>query len=203
MPAEIADRLVALLPRLYRYARVLARADALVDDLVQSACERALAAERGPLDGVPFDAWMLRIVRNLWLDQLRRYRSEGTVVDIDDAGELPAWSDRIAADTAEVADRRQTLARVRIAIDRLPEDQREVLLLVCGEGLSYRAAAALLEVPIGTVMSRLARARARLAALTASSAGAEAAAGGISRADPRIPGARAATLQPASAKDPR
>ncbi|MCU0949474.1 MAG: RNA polymerase sigma factor [Burkholderiaceae bacterium] len=165
MPIEIAELLVALLPRLRRYACVLARADEAADDLVQAACERALATERGPSDGAPFDAWMFRIVRNLWIDRGRRQQSEGLQVEIDDhladTGAVDA-----AADTADVTDARRTLARVRGAIDTLPDDQRELLLLVCGEGMSYREAAEMLGVPIGTVMSRLSRARAKLAALS-------------------------------------
>jgi RNA polymerase sigma-70 factor (ECF subfamily) len=164
MPVEVADQLVALLPRLRRYALVLTRAAEAADDLVQSACERALATEHGPGAGVPFDAWMLRIVRNLWIDRARRQRSEGTAVDIDDHLDEAATHER-APDTAELADARRTLARVRGAIDALPDDQREIVLLVCAEGLAYREAAELLGVPIGTVMSRLARARAKLAAL--------------------------------------
>jgi RNA polymerase sigma-70 factor (ECF subfamily) len=164
MPVEIADQLVALLPRLRRYALVLTRAAEAADDLVQTACERALATEHGPGADVPFDAWMLRILRNLWIDRARRQRSEGTAVDIDDHLDEAAMHER-APDTAEVADARRTLARVRGAIDALPDDQREIVLLVCAEGLAYREAAELLGVPIGTVMSRLARARAKLAAL--------------------------------------
>jgi RNA polymerase sigma-70 factor (ECF subfamily) len=181
MPVEIADQLVALLPRLRRYALVLTRAAEAADDLVQTACERALATEHGPGADVPFDAWMLRILRNLWIDRARRQRSEGTAVDIDDHLDEAAMHER-APDTAEVADARRTLARVRGAIDALPDDQREIVLLVCAEGLAYREAAELLGVPIGTVMSRLARARAKLAAL----AGIDQGSTGISAAATRL-----------------
>jgi RNA polymerase sigma-70 factor (ECF subfamily) len=197
MPIEIAALLVAMLPRLRRYARVLTRADAAADDLVQSACERALAAERGPVDGAPFDAWMLRIVRNIWVDQARRDCTEGATVALDDPAAEPAWAERVGPDTAEITDRRLALARVRVAIDQLPEDHREVLLLVCGEGLSYRDAAAMLEVPIGTVMSRLARARARLAALSDPPARVSgAAARGISGGGPRLRDDRSPVPEP-------
>jgi RNA polymerase sigma-70 factor (ECF subfamily) len=193
MPVEIADQLVALLPRLRRYALVLTRAAEAADDLVQSACERALAAEHGPADGVPFDAWMLRIVRNLWIDRARRQRTEGTAVDLDDHLDETATRER-APDTAEVADARRTLARVRGAIDALPDDQREIVLLVCAEGLAYREAAELLAVPIGTVMSRLARARARLATL----AGLDQSSTGISSAATRSPEHRRSAAAPAA-----
>jgi RNA polymerase sigma-70 factor (ECF subfamily) len=180
MPLDIAKLLIALLPRLRRYARVLARADDVADDLVQAACERALATARGPSDGAPFDAWMFRIVRNLWIDGGRRQQSEGVQLELDD----PLAGDGVegtVADTADLIDARRTLARVRGAIDTLPEDQRELLLLVCGEGMSYRDAAELLGVPIGTVMSRLSRGRARLAALAGLTDGADGIAGSAAR----------------------
>jgi RNA polymerase sigma-70 factor (ECF subfamily) len=183
MPLDIAELLVALLPRLRRYALVLARADDVADDLVQAACERALATERGPADGAPFDAWMFRIVRNLWIDRGRRQQTEGVQVEIDDHLEELGAADS-AADTADITDTRRTLARVRGAIDALPDDQRELLLLVCGEGMTYREAADVLGVPIGTVMSRLARGRARLAAL----AGLDGQAEGITGSAPRSRG---------------
>lgn len=183
MPLDIAELLVALLPRLRRYALVLARADDVANDLVQAACERALATERGPADGAPFDAWMFRIVRNLWIDRGRRQQTEGVQVEIDDhLEELGATHS--AADTADITDTRRTLARVRGAIDALPDDQRELLLLVCGEGMTYREAADVLGVPIGTVMSRLARGRAKLAAL----AGLDTQSDGITGSAPRSRG---------------
>jgi RNA polymerase sigma-70 factor (ECF subfamily) len=163
MPLDLADLLIALLPRLRRYAAALTRSQDLADDLVQAACERALAAERGPGSGVPFDAWMFRIVRNLWIDGLRRGATEGEQVDIEEHAEL-------AAGSGDEASSRLMLLQVMSAIDRLPVDQREVLLLVCAEQMSYRDTAALLGVPIGTVMSRLARARARLMEMTGISA---------------------------------
>jgi len=181
MPADIAQPLVALLPRLRRYARVLTRADDLADDLVQSACERALATEHGPADGAPFDAWMLRILRNLWIDRARRQRQAGQSVDLDEHLDEVAAA-HSAPDTADIADARRRLARVRGAIDALPDEQREVVLLVCAEGMAYREAADLLGVPIGTVMSRLARARAKLATL----AGLDPADAGIAAATARF-----------------
>jgi RNA polymerase sigma-70 factor (ECF subfamily) len=162
MPIEISDLLVALLPRLVRYARVLTKSPEIADDLVQSACERALAAEHGPGAGVPFDAWMFRITRNLWIDQCRRQKIEGTPEDVDEQVDLAATS----GSAADAAGDRMLLDRVHACLDELPDEQREVLLLVCGEDKSYRETAELLGVPIGTVMSRLARARGKLAVLT-------------------------------------
>jgi RNA polymerase sigma-70 factor (ECF subfamily) len=154
---EVHREVVALLPRLRRYAAALARSNDVADDLVQSACVRAFAGS-GPGAGVPVDAWMLTIVRNLWFDRLRRGRTEATVDDADAVLQATASEGSAAQSEARVE-----LGRVRAAIDRLPDEQREVLLLVCVEELSYKDAAAALDVPIGTVMSRLARARLRLA----------------------------------------
>ncbi|WP_114944081.1 RNA polymerase sigma factor [Microvirga calopogonii] len=161
MPAAIGQELVALLPRLRRFALVLCHSQSLADDLVQGACERALANAESWTPGTKFDAWMFRILRNHWIDHLRRMRTEGMPEDlsqqtqlIGDQGEGPVLS-------------RLVLSEVQRAIDNLPQEQREVLLLVCAEELSYREAADVLGVPIGTVMSRLARARKRLMELTA------------------------------------
>jgi RNA polymerase sigma-70 factor (ECF subfamily) len=104
---------------------------------------------------------MFRILRNYWIDHLRRMKVEGMTEDVEtqtqlvgDPGEAPILS-------------RLALTEVQRAIDTLPHEQREVLVLVCGEDLSYREAADVLNVPVGTVMSRLARARKRLVELTA------------------------------------
>jgi len=161
MPAAIGQELVALLPRLRRFALVLCRSQPLADDLVQGACERALANAGSWTPGTKFDAWMFRILRNYWIDHLRRMRTEGMMEDVSlqtqligDAGEGPILN-------------RLVLSEVQRAIDNLPQEQQEVLVLVCAEDLSYREAAEVLGVPIGTVMSRLARARKRLMEMTA------------------------------------
>ena len=161
MPAAIGQELVALLPRLRRFALVLCRSQPLADDLVQGACERALANAGSWTPGTKFDAWMFRILRNYWIDHLRRMRTEGMMEDVSmqtqligDAGEGPILS-------------RLVLSEVQRAIDNLPQEQQEVLVLVCAEDLSYREASEVLGVPIGTVMSRLARARKRLMEMTA------------------------------------
>jgi RNA polymerase sigma-70 factor (ECF subfamily) len=161
MPAAIGQELVALLPRLRRFALVLCRSQPLADDLVQGACERALAHADSWTPGTRFDAWMFRILRNHWIDHLRRTKAEGMTEDvatqtqlIGDPGEGPILS-------------KLALSEVQQAIESLPQEQREVLVLVCAEDLSYREAAEVLHVPIGTIMSRLARARKRLVELTA------------------------------------
>jgi RNA polymerase sigma-70 factor, ECF subfamily len=160
MPAAIGQDLVALLPRLRRFALVLCRSQPLADDLVQGACERALSNAGSWTPGTRFDAWMFRILRNYWIDHLRRMKVEGMTEDVTtqthlvgDPGDGPMLS-------------RLVLSEVQRAIDSLPQEQREVLVLVCAEDLTYREAADVLNVPIGTIMSRLARARKRLMELT-------------------------------------
>lgn len=157
MTTAIGPLLIAALPRLRRYAISLSRVGDVADELVQGACERALASAASLDDEMRFDAWMFRIVRNLWYDRLRRLRSRGEELDVTTRDDL------VVVEGEAVPERRMLLRKASEAIDRLPEDQRELLLLVCVEGLSYRDAADVLDLPIGTVMSRLARARKRVA----------------------------------------
>jgi RNA polymerase sigma-70 factor (ECF subfamily) len=159
MTSPIASELVALLPRLRRFAVVLCKSQVSADDLVQAACVRALANAQSWTPGTRFDSWMFRILHNHWLDTMRRARTEGIVQEIDVAARI------VGTDGESQMMRRFQLAEIRDAIDTLPDDQREVLLLVCIEDLSYREAAEILEVPVGTVMSRLARARRHLVEL--------------------------------------
>jgi RNA polymerase sigma-70 factor (ECF subfamily) len=157
MTTAIGPLLIEALPRLRRYAISLARAADVADDLVQGACERALSTAATLDDRLRFDAWMFRIVRNLWYDRLRRLRVRGEELDVT------VRDDLVAIEGEAVPERRLLLRKAATAIDRLPEEQRELMLLVCVEELSYRDAAAVLDLPIGTVMSRLARARRRVA----------------------------------------
>ena len=157
-PPDLGDALVAALPQLRRYALAVCRSGDLADELVQEACERALAAQ-GPGDAdTPLLPWLFTIIRNRWIDRQRRRQTEGFTSDIDDHPELAG-----AGGEDERVDARRQLARVQQAIDRLQPEQRELMLLVCVEELSYKEAAAVTGVPIGTVMSRLARARLRVA----------------------------------------
>jgi RNA polymerase sigma-70 factor (ECF subfamily) len=153
----VGQQLIAFLPNMRRFALSLCRNGATADDLVQLACERALAAAASFQPGTRFDAWIFRIIRNLWIDQVRRDKTAGPQDDIADHHES------LAAPAAGSAEVKLELADTWRAIETLPADQREVLVLVCIEELSYRDAAEALEVPIGTVMSRLARARINLA----------------------------------------
>ncbi|NGO55205.1 sigma-70 family RNA polymerase sigma factor [Allomesorhizobium camelthorni] len=157
-PEEIGRQLVAILPNLRRFAISLCRSRDVADDLVQAACERALAGRFEA--GTRFDAWMLRILRNLWIDHIRKQSTAGQQEDIDQRQDI------VGASGERDVEARLTLNRVALAVTELPDDQREVMLLVCVEDLSYKAAADVLGIPIGTVMSRLARARKNLAEAT-------------------------------------
>ncbi|MDQ6437857.1 RNA polymerase sigma factor [Mesorhizobium sp. LHD-90] len=153
---RVEDRLIAFLPNLRRFAISLSGSRDVADDLVQAACERALASADRFEPGTRFDAWMFRILRNLWIDQIRRRKTAGVQEDISDHHELSTGTGEREAEA------RMTLKSVAEAIGELADEQREVLLLVCVEELSYRDAAEVLGIPIGTVMSRLARARKNL-----------------------------------------
>jgi RNA polymerase sigma-70 factor (ECF subfamily) len=157
MAPTIGHELVKLLPRLRRFALALCRSPTLADDLVQGACERALANATSWTPGTRFDAWVFRILRNHWLDTIRRQKTENLKGESVDDEKLSR--DVMGEDGETSLLHRLTLADVRRAIDNLPTEQREVLVLVCLEDLAYKEAAEILGVPIGTVMSRLARAR--------------------------------------------
>jgi RNA polymerase sigma-70 factor (ECF subfamily) len=152
-----ADQLVALLPNLRRFAISLCRTRDGADDLVQAACERALANAERFEPGTSFPAWMFRILRNLWIDQIRKRNTAGPQEDIDQRRDI------VGASGERDVEARLTLNAVGQAIMGLSDEQREVLLLICVEDLSYKEAADVLGIPIGTVMSRLARARKNLA----------------------------------------
>lgn len=153
---DVHEELVALLPRLRRFAHGLANNRDDADDLVQEACERAL----GRLDqwqaGTRLDSWMYRIVQNLWFDRLRSRKVRGEQVDEEVLG---LQADENAHRLPEV---RNTFARVAEMFERLKPEHREVMVLVCVESLSYQEAAEVLGIPVGTVMSRLSRARLQL-----------------------------------------
>lgn len=153
----VGKQLIALLPNMRRFALSLCRNSAIADDLVQLACERALANAGSFQPGTRFDAWIFRIIRNLWIDQVRRDKTAGHQEQIDEL------QDFIPAPGETAAEARLLLGETWRAISALPQEQREVLVLVCVEELSYRDTADALDIPIGTVMSRLARARMNLA----------------------------------------
>lgn len=153
MNRELTDRIVELLPRLRRFALTLSRHQDDADDLVQATVERALARLGSWKEDTRLDSWMFKIMQNLWIDQTRARRTRGSQAFDYDLEATPGGDGRAAMDS------RLTLRATLEAAMALPEEQRSVLMLVVVEGLSYRDAADVLDVPVGTVMSRLSRAR--------------------------------------------
>lgn len=152
-PADLRRDIIGILPRLRRFCLALARNQDAADDLCQATIERALSRADQFLQGTRLDSWMYRIAQNLHIDQARRVRTRGTEVDVDHAATLTA------EDGQQVVEGRSDLARAQAAMAALPEEQRVLMALVVLDGMSYRDAAELLAIPIGTVMSRIARAR--------------------------------------------
>ena len=153
---------MTLVPRMRRFALSLTNSQADADDLVQSACERALRNKTSFKPGTRMDSWLYRIIQNLWLDDRRRKKTRKEEVDPMDAN----VTDGGKAASAPTA--RLMLQKVQTAVDALPDDQRIVLSLIAIEGHSYREASEMLDISIGTVMSRLSRARQKLAPLASS-----------------------------------
>ncbi|WP_035259860.1 RNA polymerase sigma factor [Actibacterium mucosum] len=154
---DLSQELISLLPRLRRFARTLTGTASEADDLVQDACIRAISRAELYDPSHPLDRWMFRITRNLWYSELRKRKvrmGQGTV-PADEATELV---------TQETGEARVLAADVRKAVSGLPEDLAAVLLVVSVEGYSYAEAAELLNIPVGTVMSRVHRARKMLSA---------------------------------------
>lgn len=152
---QIREHIVALLPRLRRFARALTRHAADADDLVQLSIERALLRHEQWRPESRFESWMFGIMRNAWIDEVRARGRRGEIFAAEEAGE------NVGETTTEAQIR---LLSVQRAVDALPEEQRMVVAVVLIEGLSYKEAADILEVPMGTVTSRLARAREALQA---------------------------------------
>jgi len=151
--AVFSERLVALLPKLRRFAHGLTGTADEGDDLVQSACERALSRAQQFLPGSRLDHWMYSILRSIWIDRIRQRGRREISVDPIDLVEHPG------GDLEAEANAGLGLAEVRRSIAALPDEQREALLLVCVEGVGYRRAAEILNLPLGTVTSRVFRAR--------------------------------------------
>jgi RNA polymerase sigma-70 factor (ECF subfamily) len=150
---KVEKEMVALIPRLRRFALAMTRSEPDADDLVQATCERAIMNLDKWEPGTRLDSWMYRIAQNIHRNnhrQSQRHQSHLSVVEAT----AEVGSDGEAAATAQIE-----LADVAAVIDRLPEDQRTILLLVVVEGRRYRDVAEILDLPIGTVTSRLARAR--------------------------------------------
>lgn len=157
MADDFGQGLIALLPNLRRFALSLCRSRDIADDLVQLTCEKAIANRDSFDPETRLEAWLFRILRNSWIDMARRRKTQGAAVDIED---VPA---ALVTDGVSTAENSLMLEAVWKAINKLPEEQRDVLMLVCVEDISYKDAASVLDIPIGTVMSRLARARLAIA----------------------------------------
>lgn len=153
--AEFRGQVIGLLPRLRRFARSLARSPADADDLVQQTVERALQRWQQWQPGTRMESWMFSIMKNAWIDEVRARRRRGATFLPEEAGE----------DVGVRSDEQQHDAlAVEQAMALLPDEQRLAVALVLVEGLSYREAATVMEVPMGTLTSRLSRAREALVA---------------------------------------
>ena len=156
---QIHSDIVAMLPRLRRFARALAGQAADADDVVQIAVERALRRLDQFEEGTKLDSWLYSIVRNAWIDEARARARRGKIFAPAEAGE------RLGDEGAAAVHARLDVQDLSAAMQTLPQEQREAVALVCVEGLSYRDAAETLAVPIGTLTSRLARGRETLQAI--------------------------------------
>ncbi|WP_418316839.1 sigma-70 family RNA polymerase sigma factor [Piscinibacter sakaiensis] len=153
---NLRREIVALLPRLRRFGRSVTRHREDADDLVQLAVERALMRSEQWQAGTRLDSWLFRIMQNAWIDELRsRHRHDQTFLP-EEAAEHVGSSPTLAQDDAMAIEQ---------AMKQLSEEQRVVVSLVLVEGLSYKEAAQVLGIPIGTLTSRLARARDALQSL--------------------------------------
>jgi RNA polymerase sigma-70 factor, ECF subfamily len=149
-PADIREPLTVLLPKLRRFARTLTHHEADADDLVQIALERALVRQAQWQPDTRLDSWMYTIIRNAWIDEVRQRKRRGQHLDVNGmADAVPDHRQRAASELMSVQD----------ALAVLPEEQRTAVSLVLIEGLSYKEAAEVMQVPIGTLTSRLARGR--------------------------------------------
>ena len=143
-------------PMLYRLAYAWCHDAALADDLVQETLSRAWARRAQLRDEAALKGWMVSIMHHCWLDHLRGRREFDDVEDWQDVLESTAESPEACCD------REQVIACVRAAVAHLPPGQRQVLTLVDLEGFGYAEVAGILDIPVGTVMSRLSRARAAM-----------------------------------------
>ena len=151
MMTDFANLLEGEIPRLRRYARALTRDASRADDLVQSCLVRAIAKQHLWQEGTDLRAWLFTILHNLHVNDVRRSAREGTAIPVEEVdAALPVTAN--AFDSLQLRDLNQ-------AIGRLPDEQRQVILLVGLEGMRYEEVAAILGIPIGTVRSRLSRGR--------------------------------------------
>lgn len=150
---DLRTEIIAILPRLRRFCMAIARGSDAGDDLCQATIERALSRADQFEHGSRLDSWMYRIAQNIMIDQVRRKKTRGIEIEVDDGFAL------VGDDGVQIVEGRSDLARARAAMAALPTDQRTLMAIVVLDGKSYKEAADILGIPMGTVMSRLARAR--------------------------------------------
>lgn len=151
--SELRRGITELLPRLRRFGSALTGSQDEGDDIVQAAIERALSKSSQWQAGTRLDSWMFKIMQNLWKDRVRKIRHDRKKQVLESA------SADLAIDGRRVTETMLMLTRTREQFSNLSDEHRMVLALVVIDGHSYQEAASLLEIPIGTLMSRLYRAR--------------------------------------------
>ena len=162
---DVAEQIAALRPRLLRFALTLTRDSEDAADLAQDTMARALAASWRFTPGTSLPAWLFRIMRNLHLNRVRDGRAAPRLESLDGIREAAAAEDFELSSVERAAIDRASLARVRAAFAKLPDKYAIPIHLVSVEGLSYAETAEVLDVPIGTVMSRIYRGRRLLIAI--------------------------------------
>lgn len=159
MRNDLGEQLKKLIPRMRRFACGLAGSTDNGDELVQAACERLLNHHARLRPDTRLDSWLYQVIRNLHIDGIRAQA-------VKQRGAEKIRQDSVLVGATDTnLDNHLQLHEVQEALGRLPEEQRAALILVCVEGFSYKEAAAVLDIPIGTVTSRLTRGRSALIAL--------------------------------------
>jgi len=153
---QIAADLPDVLPRIWRYSLALTGRRPLADDLVQSVCVRALERADQFQPGTHLDRWLFRLAHNIWISDMRKdvVRKGQGMVSVDEVD---------LVDHSQNSEANLERRDIMLSVFRLPEAQRQTVVLVYVEGYSYKEASEILNIPLGTVMSRLAAARATLA----------------------------------------
>jgi len=159
MMKQFQEQLQDCLPDLWRYAFSLCRDRGLADDLVQDCAERALRKRALWKQEGALKPWLMKMLLNLYRNQIRQQSRRPRLVALDEMVVEPAGNGSV--------DEKMALAQTARALEMLPQEQREALLMVVVGGVGYKQAAEALDVPMGTLMSRLGRARAKLRALMA------------------------------------
>jgi RNA polymerase sigma-70 factor, ECF subfamily len=159
---DIRTQLMEHVPRLRRYARALVNNRDLADDLVQDTLERALSRTKMFEAGTDLRAWLFTIMHNVFVNQIRKASARAVHVSVD-SNEMNESEFAVASTSMHSLDMRD----LDFALQRLPDEQREVVLLIGLEEMTYGEVARALDIPVGTVMSRLSRGRERLRLLMA------------------------------------